>query len=161
MITPITFPARPINGGRLELAPPKRGLWFAEPKYNGWRAPAHAPSGTCFTRHLEPLTIVHEFASALALLRRAGELMGIEWFDCEGLERRHSIGRGTLVVLDAIISGSYVERRQKLSAGFGELLSIECQPPKRTVVLTPSFPAIHALAIYQRLREINRLWGCD
>src|SRR5438094_7236675 len=135
MITPITFPARPINGGRLELAPPKRGLWFAEPKYNGWRVLAHAPSGTCFTRHLEPLTIAHEFASALALLRRAGELLGIEWFDCEGLERRHAIGRGTLVVLDAIIPGSYVERRQKLIAGFDDTLSFESKPSERKVVL--------------------------
>ena len=25
----ITYPARPIQGGRLELAPPKRGLWYA------------------------------------------------------------------------------------------------------------------------------------
>ena len=32
----ITYPARPIQGGRLELAPPKRGLWYAEPKLNGW-----------------------------------------------------------------------------------------------------------------------------
>jgi len=30
----ITHPARPIQGGRLELAPPKRGLWYAEPKLN-------------------------------------------------------------------------------------------------------------------------------
>src|SRR5437763_7146628 len=117
MIAQITLPARPINGGGLELAPPKRGLWFAEPKYNGWRVLAHAPSGTCFTRHLEPLTIAHEFASALALLRRLGELMGIECFDCGGLERRHVIGRGTLVVLGGIIRGSYVERRQKLRTG--------------------------------------------
>ena len=34
MTTPVTFPARPINGGKLELAPPKRGLWFAEPKFS-------------------------------------------------------------------------------------------------------------------------------
>jgi hypothetical protein len=27
----ITYPARPIQGGRLELAPPKRGLWYGEP----------------------------------------------------------------------------------------------------------------------------------
>src|SRR5206468_11528941 len=99
------FRSKTDQRGRLELAPPKRGLWFAEPKYNGWRVLAHVPNGTCFTRHLEPLTIAHEFASALALLRRAGELMAIEWFDCEGLERRHAVGRGTLVVLDAIISG--------------------------------------------------------
>ena len=37
----ITYPARPIQGGRLELAPPKSGLWYAEPKLNGWRALIH------------------------------------------------------------------------------------------------------------------------
>jgi hypothetical protein len=103
--TLITYPARPINGGWLELALPKRGLWYTEPKYNGWRVLARAPSGTCFNRHGAPLSIAHEFAAALVKLRGTGELMGIEWFDCEGLERRHAIGRGTLVVLDSIISG--------------------------------------------------------
>src|SRR5438094_7826352 len=155
MITPITFPARPINGGRLELAPPKRGQWFAEPKYNGWRVLAHAPSATCFTRHLESLTIAHEFASALALLRRAGESMGIEWFDCEGLERRHVIGRGTLVVLDAIISGSYVERRKRLVSTVGEPLSIERKPSERAVVFAPAFAADESISIYPRLRDIH------
>lgn len=32
----ITYPARPIQGGRLELAPTKR-VWYAKPKLNGWR----------------------------------------------------------------------------------------------------------------------------
>ena len=49
--TLITFPARPIQGGRLDLAPPKRGLWFAEPKLNGWRALIHTPTGTMWNRH--------------------------------------------------------------------------------------------------------------
>jgi ATP-dependent DNA ligase len=43
--TPITFPARPIQGGKLDRAPKKTGLWFAEPKFNGWRALVHCPSG--------------------------------------------------------------------------------------------------------------------
>src|ERR1043165_7487028 len=47
----LTFPARPIQGGRLELAPPKRGLWYAEPKLNGWRALIQTPSGTLWNRH--------------------------------------------------------------------------------------------------------------
>ena len=47
----ITYPARPIQGGPLELAPPKRGLWYAEPKLNGWRALIHMPSGTMWNRH--------------------------------------------------------------------------------------------------------------
>lgn len=32
-VRPPTYPARPINGGRLELAPPKPGQWCYEPKY--------------------------------------------------------------------------------------------------------------------------------
>jgi len=161
MITPITFPARPINGGKLELAPPKRGVWFAEPKYNGWRVLTHAPTGTCFNRHGAPLTIDHEFATALTLLRRYGEMLKIEWFDCEGLERRHTIGRGTLVVLDAIIPGSYIQRRKHLLASFGEPRSIHSKPPENAVILTPSFPATDAAATYENLRAINRKWGCD
>ena len=47
----LTYPARPIQGGRLELAPPKRGRWYAEPKLNGWRTlPIHTPSGTMWKR---------------------------------------------------------------------------------------------------------------
>ena len=35
VVQPGTYPARPINGGPLELAPPKPGRWYYEPKYNG------------------------------------------------------------------------------------------------------------------------------
>ncbi len=43
-VQPVTYPARPINGGPLELAPPNPGRWCYEPKYNGWRALVHAPT---------------------------------------------------------------------------------------------------------------------
>jgi hypothetical protein len=75
----ITYPARPIQGGRLELAPPKRGLWYAEPKLNGWRALIHTPSETMWNRHGALLTIVDCFRPALGassleagLVRRRG-----------------------------------------------------------------------------------------
>ena len=29
----------------------------------------------------------------------------VEWFDCEALERRHGLGRGTLLVFDYIQAG--------------------------------------------------------
>lgn len=45
----ITYAARPIQGGRLELAPPKRRLWYAELKLNGRRALIHTPSGTMYS----------------------------------------------------------------------------------------------------------------
>ncbi len=64
----ITYPARPIQGGRLELAPPKRGLWYAEPKMNGWRALIHTQSGTMWNRHGTLLTVADCFRPALAAL---------------------------------------------------------------------------------------------
>jgi ATP-dependent DNA ligase len=63
---PPTYPARPLNGGKLELARPKRGEWYAEPKFNGWRTLVHRHTGAMFNRQLEPLSIQAEFAQALA-----------------------------------------------------------------------------------------------
>ena len=65
-----TYPARPVNGGSLERALPKSGQWHYEPKYNGWRALVHAPSGTLFNRYGQRLSIQREFSAALALLQR-------------------------------------------------------------------------------------------
>jgi hypothetical protein len=93
---PITYPARPINGGHLDRALPKVGEWSYEPKYNGWRAIIHVPSGTMWNRHGKLLSIAREFETALAILKRTG----IEWLDVEALERRHALGRGSLIVLD-------------------------------------------------------------
>ena len=166
----LTFPARPIQGGRLELAPPKRGLWFAEPKLNGWRALIHTPTGTMWNRHGTLLTIADCFRPALAALAKLAN-RGLVWADCEALERRHYLGRGTLVVLDVIPeSGTpiYTARRALLES------LLPCAPvfdgnssrpvPSGAVVLTPTRRAdshADALAFYQRLREANRVLGCD
>jgi hypothetical protein len=47
----ISYPARPIQGGKLDRAPKKIGLWYAQPNYNGGRAVVHCPSGTMWNRH--------------------------------------------------------------------------------------------------------------
>jgi ATP-dependent DNA ligase len=166
----LTYPARPIQGGRLELAPPKRGLWYAEPKLNGWRALIHTPSGTMWNRHGGLLTIADCFRPALAALAKLAS-RGIVWADCEALERRHSLGRGTLVVLDAVPESgapSYEERRAMLEtiiptdAVFSGGTS--CPVPCRAVVLAPTIRAnshAAALAYYHRLRAANRALGCD
>ena len=166
----ITYPARPIQGGRLELAPPKRGLWYAEPKLNGWRALIHTPTGTMWNRHGALLTIADCFRPALgALAKLAGR--GLVWADCEALERRHNLGRGTLVVLDVVPESgtpSYEQRRTMLEV----LLPMDAvfsgdtsRPvPCGTLVLTPTMRAeshADALAFYQRLREANRALHCD
>lgn len=120
MITPPFYPARPVNGGPLPVAQPKHGEWLWEPKYNGWRATVHVPTGAMFNRKNEPLSISKEFEKALAYLKQELELnvtrdrdilaeyIGrprltseeIEWADVEALERRHNRGRGSLVALD-------------------------------------------------------------
>ncbi len=93
------------------------------------------------------------------------------WADCEALERRHNLGRGTLVVLDFIPESgtpSYEQRRASLES------LLPCDPvfdgetsrpvPNGTTVLTPTRRAdshADALAFYQRLRAGNRGLGCD
>ena len=93
------------------------------------------------------------------------------WADCEALERRHNLGRGTLVVLDVVPkfgTPSYEQRRAMLES----LLPIDAvfsgdasRPvPCDAVVLTPTTRAgSHAdtLAYYKRLRAANRALGCD
>ena len=166
----ITYPARPIQGGRLELAPPKRGLWYAEPKLNGWRALIHTPTGTMWNRHGALLTIADCFRPALTALAKLAT-RGLVWADCEALERRHNLGRGTLVVLDAVPefgTPTYVQRRAMLEsllpcdAAFAGETSRPV--PCGAVVLTSSFHVgshADALANYLRLRAANRVFGCD
>ena len=166
----ITYPARPIQGGRLELAPPKRGLWHAEPKLNGWRALIHTPTGTMWNRHGALLTIADCFRPALgALAKLAGR--GLVWADCEALERRHNLGRGTLVVLDVLPESgtpSYEQRRVMLEAiiPMDAVFSGDTARPVPcgAVVLTPTMCVdshADALAFYQCLREANRELRCD
>jgi hypothetical protein len=170
---PITHPARSIQGVRLELAPPKRVLWYAEPNMNGWRALIHTPSGTMWNRHGALLTIVDWFRPAVgALAKLAGR--GLVWADCEALERRHSLGRGTLVVLDVLDvvpeSGtpSYEQRRAMLETIIptDAVCSGDTSRPVPwgAFVLTATMRVdSHAdtLAVYQRLREANRALRCD
>jgi hypothetical protein len=123
-----------------------------------------------WNRHGALLTIADCFRPALgALAKLAGR--GLVWADCEALQRRHNLGRGTLVVLDVVHefgSPAYVERREMLES------LLPCDPvfdgdasrgvPSGTAVLTPTRRAdshAAALADYRRLRDANRALGCD
>jgi hypothetical protein len=166
----ITYPPRPIQGGRLELAPPKRRLWYAEPKLNGWRALIHTPTGTMWNRHGAPLTIADCFRPALGALAKLAD-RGLVWADCEALERRHNLGRGTLVVLDFVPPAgtpNYEQRRSILEAiiPMNAMFSGETSRPVPfgALALPPTMRAdslADALAFYHRLRAANRTLGCD
>ena len=117
-----------------------------------------------WNRHGARLTIAREFESALEQLRLLAPLV-LEWTDCEALERRHAIGRRTLVVLDWIVpDASYIDRRGFLTAHIEtELLSLGewSTFPSDALVLTPSLAdegdAVHVL--YNALKERNRALG--
>ena len=111
-----SYPLRPINGGPLPRARIKTGTWSYEPKINGWRAVVNTQTGEMWNRHGKRLSIEKEFAYVLDALRSAKLPESMTWLDCEALERRHNLGRGSLVVLDYIPKSNdkatYHQRRQ-------------------------------------------------
>jgi len=158
----ISYPARPLQGGKLDRAPKKTGLWYAQPKYNGWRALVHCPSGAMWNRHSGRLSIAHEFGAALRELKNLSGA-GLVWADCEAMGRRHKIGCGTLVVLDWIPdarSPTYEEWREFLESLVPlERMSLgEGTMPEDSVLLTPSIADTNgqALQLYRSLEAINR-----
>jgi ATP-dependent DNA ligase len=158
----ISYPARPLQGGKLDRAPKKIGLWYAQPKYNGWRAVVHCPSGTMWNRHGGRLTIAHDFATALQELKNLSAA-GLIWADCEAMERRHAVGRRSLIVLDLIPdagSPCFEERREFLESLLPlERMSLgEGTMPEESVLLAPSIADTNGqtLQFYRSLETINR-----
>jgi ATP-dependent DNA ligase len=167
-LQPPTYPARPLNGGPLELAPPKPGPWSYEPKYNGWRALVHAPTGSMFNRYGQSLTIAAEFGRALKRLRTVvliAEGRAVEWFDCEALDRRHGLGRGTLLVFDYLpapggVGEPWRQRKELLAQAFPAHDWRQVPLPEALYGVPGYDPA--ALApqeLYGQLRQLNACWG--
>lgn len=153
-IIPITYPARPVNGGPLEKALPKSGDWFYEPKVNGWRVLIHVPTGAMFNRNGGALSIAMEFGEVLRRLKN----LPFEWLDCEALERRHNLGKGSLVVLDWVTESLTYEQRR---AALCKLL----QPTDPSVIrencicALPAYVSVEVL--WDQLQEQNRQLGCE
>ncbi len=168
-MSPPTYPLRPLNGGRFDKAPAKRGLWAYEPKVNGWRALVHTPTGTMFNRHGERLSIAHEFGPALASLRECG----LDWLDCEALERRHGLLRGCLIVLDWISpSDTYLARQDTLATHLLPLdtfhslapFAVPTQATDKVMLFAHTLEADGPevlLLCWQRLQDMNRVLDCE
>ncbi len=158
-VTLLTYPARPVNGGPLPSSGPKFGEYLYSPKYNGWRAMVHVPTGTMFNRKGDELSIAREFGPALESLRSSP----FEWLDCEALERRHNIGRGTLIVLDAPIRLLKAEDRFELLSKEFPIHNSSAKPATDSVYLAIQIPAKteRALSIWEDLQGFNREFGCD
>ena len=84
----ITYPARPIQGGRLELAPPKRGLWYAV--FAGDTTRSVPVNAVCLAANLR----VADHVDALAFyqrLREANRGLGCDFFEGVVMKRAESI----------------------------------------------------------------------
>lgn len=157
---PPTYPAYPTNGGPLTTARPKVGWWWGEPKYNGWAALVHTPTGAMFNHDLQRSTIEAEFDEALSQLR----LLPFEWLHCEALERRHNIGRGSLIVLDLVVGFATYEQRRTwleeklLTAPHPDLIQ------NNRAYVTPNFhqpDRTKELEIWAMLQRQNEDTGCE
>lgn len=123
-----------------------------------------------WNRHGALLTIADCFLPALGALATLAS-RGLVWADCEALERRHNLRRGTLVVLDVVAESGAPTYEQR--PGMLESLlpcdtvfngNISRSVPCGAAVLTPTPRAgshADALAHYQQLRAANRALGCD
>jgi hypothetical protein len=185
MITPPSYPLRPVNGGPLPLAQPKHGLWDFGPKLNGWRAWAHPATRSMWNRENKPLSITAEFKVVLDKLYCAADHLP-EWLDVEALSRRVPIGKGSLILLDAVGTPPldvgcsnvgclpYDERQQLLydtciAKGPGFSWAHEQFEPLENELLSFAYtyrtddkaPEMHPAAAWVRLQEVNQALGCE
>jgi ATP-dependent DNA ligase len=161
-----SYPARPINGGPLDRARPKSGHWTYEPKLNGWRALVHAPSGQMWNRHGERLSIEDCFKPVLDILAQANVP---EWLDCEALERRLNLGRGSLVVFDYIPTGAdritpYDQRKARLLTVLQDLPNYhpwQFGPPVQNAIYSLDGNPDEVDKLYLDLQSENQALGTD
>jgi hypothetical protein len=161
-----TYPARPVNGGPLDRALPKSSPHSFDAKYNGWRALVHIPTCGMFNRKGEPLSIASEFQPALNQLRVTLDCEAFKWADCEALERRHGIGRGTLILLDVLPEPQYRaatrdERILWIPPAVVPYHQIQTKPAPDSLYQTEKFSAGEADAAWQNLQAINLAFGCE
>lgn len=161
-MNPPTYPLRPINGGPLPRARIKPGVWSYEPKINGWRGLVNTQTGEMWNRHGARLSIEKEFVPVLDSLRDLPE--ALTWLDCEVLERRHNLGRGSLIVFDYVPPQKkpYIERREFLIASLCHLPSWEPwdfeteRPPKgKLLMFEHTYGNVEKLYAWDRLQECN------
>jgi hypothetical protein len=168
------FPARPINGGRLEDAPSIPDGYDTTPKLDGWRLCVNvqtllAGEQCCWNRHGEPLSIEDKFKDALAQLKKVVDPEWV-WVDAEGLANRHAVARGTLVILDFVpkvpkrFRMTYAERRKALLWGdktHGRGIPIAPWNPEKwktnTLYLIPSITG-DPIELYNRLKTLQPLY---
>ena len=166
---PLTYPARPVQGGPLPGAPAKTGEWYYEPKVNEERALLHVPTGTLFNRHGQGFSKTLLFGEALATLRDAiGNDPHLAWLDCGAFGFRHKLGLGSLLIFDApACPGTWKARQALLQTLHGSCIAtvwryLDEPPPSGHALLFPSpLAPVPLLEIWNRLQTRNRTLGVE
>jgi hypothetical protein len=127
-----------------------------------------------WNRRGQRLSIEHEFAAVLEAIRTAELPPEMEWLDCEALERRHDLGRGSLVILDYLALGktTYDERKLSLAdaihpcgeirQGFERWQFDRVPPPSdRALLFQSPFTASDLDHYWQALQDLNKLWNAE
>lgn len=161
LVRPPTYPARPMNGGRLEEAEPLEGMWRFKPKWNGKRVLMHVPSERTWNRELEEIN-----TSSHPAFHKLNLIIGlrwpeVEWLDLEFLWGRHSIAKGAVVVLDCVRIMPWDERNAMLKDCFtlDGLLRLGQRPEKNGVYFGCAFPDNNLFKPWAKMQEINKEWG--
>ena len=162
-MNPITYPARPVNGGPLPKARPCPGDWYYEPKVNGWRALVNGYTGEMWNRQGASLSISTGFGEAIAKLKQLTLDTWIEWWDCEALDRRHDVGKGTIIVLDWIPTSPtfhppWYSRKQFIHKHLGDGFIAEMPSPLSCV---QTFTRAEALKAWETMQTINQRLACE
>jgi hypothetical protein len=183
------YPARPKQGGALfpQLCEKMYGQdnddWLVQPKYNGWRALLHAPTGTMWNRHGTKLSIAKEFTEAIWWINNRRQkilddgfermdehelvtLIGEEadWYDVEALERRHGIGQGSLIVLDLPMSvATNGQRSVALNEMFIEAplcIRADSYFSNNTALSASNYLISEGPELWLELQQANKNLGC-
>lgn len=144
---------RPVSGGRLEIARKKFGTWWFEAKLGGMRISLHVESGAMWNRQNERIKNPHWFAKAVKKIQERN--LGIEWLDCEGLYHAHEYGKGTLVILDAIVQGLTIEERGTLYFDSVEIVPFTKDIPKDEVFRTERYRWEDRDTVWQELKKVG------
>lgn len=160
---------RPSNGGALFKVACASvycnyGDWTFDPKINGWRSLLNTKSGLLYNRHGEVLSIGKEFSSAIEQLIRLSTFVpdyldlsraDFEWIDIESLDRRHAIGRRSLVVLDIPFLNVPLRQRRLAIQQFGKPVATDMAEDAVYHIPTYSEPSI-----WDTLAAFNEKSGC-
>lgn len=173
-ITPICLPPAPCNGGPLESAPAKVGIWVWQPKIDDRRVVIHTPTRTVWNQYGE-LSVANcrdmdKFQHALGILSETSAQA--EWLDAGLMEYRNDMMRGCIVVFDLITQDTpHSLRRVHLERTFDTLhgilpddiasflISRDGLVRNKVFLINQFGPTDNPMALQDNLRDQNKRIG--